>query len=108
MIGPERSLSLGILSMDDLSIEKLTEIPNEATPGLSHISWLVWIDRTGLPAWQIGITSFLILVIVGISTLILTRVPDPSMYSKVIAFATGLLPDKSGFTGILFTSCSLS
>ncbi|MFT7688799.1 MAG: hypothetical protein ACI9FB_004164 [Candidatus Azotimanducaceae bacterium] len=73
--------------MTSLSVDRIAEIPSgKATPGLSHVNWLVWIDRSGLPAWQIALTSFLILVIVGIITLILNRVPNPNMYSNVIAF----------------------
>jgi hypothetical protein len=73
--------------MTSISLEQVAKLPaGKATPGLSHISWIVWIDRTGLPAWQIVITSFLALVIVGIVSLVLNRVPDPNMYSNVIAF----------------------
>jgi len=72
--------------LTQLTIDQVSEARDTATPGLSHLRFLVWIDRTGLPEWQIAITSFLILVIFGIVTLVLNRIPNPAMYSNVIAF----------------------
>ncbi|MBL4681857.1 MAG: hypothetical protein JKY88_14190 [Pseudomonadales bacterium] len=72
--------------MTELIIDQAREARDTATPGLSHLRFLVWIDRTGLPEWQIAVTSFLILVIFGIVNLVLNRIPNPAMYSNVIAF----------------------
>ena len=50
--------------MTSLTVDEVAKLPSgKATPGLSHIPLIVWIDRTGLPAWQIVLTSFLFLVI---------------------------------------------
>ncbi|MDG1207428.1 MAG: hypothetical protein P8N51_18815, partial [Pseudomonadales bacterium] len=47
-----------------------------ATPGLTHSKLLVWLDQTGLPAWQIGVTSFFILSVIGILVLVASSYPD--------------------------------
>ena len=57
-----------------------------ATPGLTHSKVLVWLDQTGLPAWQIGVTSFFVLSVIGILVLVASSYPDPDMYSNVVAF----------------------
>jgi hypothetical protein len=57
-----------------------------ATPGLTHSKVLVWLDQTGLPAWQIGVTSFFVLSVIGILVLVASSYPDPGMYSNVVAF----------------------
>ncbi|HIG43987.1 MAG TPA: hypothetical protein EYQ14_26165 [Gammaproteobacteria bacterium] len=68
------------------ALELVDEEYNEATPGLGHVGFLVWLDRTGLPAWQIGITAFICLVIFGISNIVISAYPRPGIYSIVIGF----------------------
>ena len=58
----------------------------QGTPGLSHLVLLGWIERTGLPAWQLGITIFLLLAVAGVATLVIAGFPNPEMYYNVVAF----------------------
>lgn len=56
------------------------------TPGLSHWRLLSWLDRTGLPSWQIGLSVFLFLALAGIASLVVSAVPDPNIYPITVAF----------------------
>lgn len=60
--------------------------PRQSTLGVSHWKVLVWLDRTGLPSWQIGLSVFLFLGILSITLLLLNRVTDPSLYPNSVAF----------------------
>lgn len=44
------------------------------------------LDRTGLPSWQLGLSAFLFLALFGLSSLVISRVPNPSLYPIVVAF----------------------
>jgi len=44
------------------------------------------LDRTGLPSWQLGLSVFIVLVVVGLSALVISRVPNPSLYPILVAF----------------------
>jgi hypothetical protein len=59
---------------------------NPATPGISHWQPLTMLDRTGLPSWQLGLSAFLFLALFGLSSLVISRVPNPSLYPIVVAF----------------------
>lgn len=59
---------------------------NTATPGISHWQLLTMLDRTGLPSWQLGLSAFLFLALFGLSSLVISRVPNPSLYPIVVAF----------------------
>lgn len=56
------------------------------TPGVSHWRVLAWLDQTGLPSWQIGISVFLFLALTGIIALVMSAAPNPSMYPNTVAF----------------------
>ncbi|MFT5012211.1 MAG: hypothetical protein ACJAX5_003305 [Patiriisocius sp.] len=56
------------------------------TPGLTHWRPLTMLDRTGLPSWQLGLSSFLVLALIGVASLVISRVPNPSLYPIVVAF----------------------
>lgn len=59
---------------------------NTMTPGVFHWAPLTLLDRTGLPSWQIGISAFLALAIFSVISLVVARVPNPSLYPIVVAF----------------------
>tara|TARA_R110002072_G_scaffold20841_3_gene75150 strand:- start:20684 stop:21643 length:960 start_codon:yes stop_codon:yes gene_type:complete len=44
------------------------------------------LDRTGLPSWQLGLSSFLLLALISVVSLVISRVPNPSLYPSTIAF----------------------
>ena len=58
----------------------------QSTPGVNHWKALVWLDRTGLPSWQIGLSVFLAFGILSITLLLLNRVTNPSLYPNSVAF----------------------
>lgn len=64
--------------------ENINDKPN--TLGISHWRVLVWLDQTGLPSWQIGISMFLLLSIFGLTSLILSSADNPSVYINSVAF----------------------
>lgn len=47
---------------------------------------MVWLDRTGLPPWAIGVFCFIAMSFTAIITLIIARVPDPDIYRNSVAF----------------------
>ena len=70
--------------MTDSTAEETTT--GAATPGISHWPPLKLLDRTGLPSWQIGIAMFFFLALFGLVSLVIARVPNPSLYPILVAF----------------------
>lgn len=71
-------------SLSDSTAE--IEASHPATPGISHWALLSFLDRTGLPSWQIGISAFLGLAIFAVISLVVARAPNPNLYPIVVAF----------------------
>ncbi len=67
------------------SVVENTDIP-QATPGITHWRLLSWLDQTGLPSWQLGLSVFLLLALFGLTSLVLSSVPNPEMYPITVAF----------------------
>lgn len=67
------------------SVIENEEMP-QATPGITHWRLLTWLDRTGLPSWQLGISVFLLLALFGLTSLVLSSVPNPNLYPVTVAF----------------------
>lgn len=59
---------------------------NQATPGVTHWWLLVWLDRTGLPSWQLGVSVFLLMALGGLTALVISGVPNPDLYPSTVAF----------------------
>ena len=70
--------------LSDLTAENTSS--NPATPGISHWQPLTKLDRTGLPSWQLGLSTFLFLALLGFSLLLILSVKQPRLFFIVIAF----------------------
>ncbi len=46
----------------------------------------MWLDKTGLPSWSLGLICFFSLTLLAFVLLIVERIPDPDIYRNSVAF----------------------